>query len=102
MKQKKLPQVPENSELKETKAKAPRATQAKKVPTKQEAMSMLLSASNELKQVIQDLKEDQIKLASIPLKKANELLKESIGNIYIIIRYIIFIRIWCRLIKSLG
>src|SRR5437879_1314609 len=55
--QKKLPQVPENSELKEKKAKAPRASRAKKVPTKQEAMSMLLTASNDLKQVIQDLRE---------------------------------------------
>ena len=42
---------------------------------------MLLDASNDLKQVIQDLKEDQMRLASMPLKKTNELLKESITNI---------------------
>jgi hypothetical protein len=81
VRQKKLPTVPENSESVVVKEKKPRASRAKKVPTKQEAMSMLLNASNELKQVIQDLKDDQMKLSSMPLKKANELLKESISNI---------------------
>ena len=45
-----------------------RASRAKKQPTREEALKLLLDASNELKQNIQDLKEEEIKISSLQLK----------------------------------
>jgi hypothetical protein len=58
-----------------------RASRAKKQLTKEETLKMLSDASNELKQVVLDLKEDEIKLAAISLKKVPELVKETLKNL---------------------
>jgi len=42
---------------------------------------MLSVSSNDIKTIIQDLKEDEQKLSSIPLKKIPELLKETLNNL---------------------
>ena len=42
-----------------------RASRAKKQPTREEALKLFLDASNELKQNIQDLKEEEIKISSL-------------------------------------
>ncbi len=63
-------------------AKKPRAPRQKKQPpTKEETLKMLLLTINELKQIVQDLKEDEMKVSSLPLKKIPELLKETISNL---------------------
>ena len=41
--------------------KLPRNSRAKKIPTKEEALKLLSDTSIELKQIIQDLKEDEMK-----------------------------------------
>ena len=43
-------------------------------------MKLLSDAINELKQIIQDLRDDQSKLLSMPLKKVPELIQETIRN----------------------
>ena len=45
-----------------------RASRAKKQPTREEAFKLLLDALNELKQNIQDLKEEEIKISSLNYK----------------------------------
>ena len=55
---KKLPQ--DGSQPAETKKRGPRT---KKQPTREEAIKMLTDASNELKQIIQELTEDESRLA---------------------------------------
>ena len=80
LRQKKLQSVPENKEL-IAQEKKPRQSRAKKVPTKEEAMKMMQDTSNELKKIIQDLKDDQLKLASIPLKNVPDLIKETLSNL---------------------
>ena len=55
-----------------------RASRAKKQPTREEALKFLLDASNELKQNIQDLKEEEIKISSLQLKILPELIKETL------------------------
>lgn len=87
IRQKKLPSVPENSPMpssslkQEPAGKKPRASRAKKVPTKEEAMQMLDQSIKELKQIIQDLKEDQVKCSSMSFKKINELVGETLNNL---------------------
>ena len=63
--------------------KKPRASRAKKQPTREEAMQMLLDGSKELKEIIQDLKEDEVKVLSqvSMYKKLPALLKETISNL---------------------
>ena len=63
----------------EAKQKKPRAK--KQPPTKEETMKMLLESSAELKQIIQDLKEDESRLQSLSLKKVPELIKETLTNL---------------------
>ena len=58
-----------------------RASRAKKQPTREEALKMLLDASNELKQNIQDLKEEEIKVSSLQLKILPELIKETLTDL---------------------
>jgi hypothetical protein len=66
----------------ETKAEPKkRASRAKKQPTREEALKLLLDTSNELKQIIVDLKEDEIKVSSMQLKKIPELIKETLANL---------------------
>jgi len=86
LRQNKLPSVPENSvspdsSLKCEPAKKPRASRAKKPPTKQEAMDMLSNGAKVIREAIQDLKEDQVKCSSMPLKKVNELIGETLNNL---------------------
>lgn len=53
----------------------------KQKPTKEEKLKSLTESSNELKQIIQELKEDEMRLSSMPLKKVPELLKETLNNL---------------------
>ncbi len=43
-------------------------------------MKMLLDSSNEVKLIIEELKEDEVKVLSMTLKRVPELLKETIKN----------------------
>ena len=62
--------------------KAPRAPRAKKQqPTKEETLKMLLDTSNELKQIILDLKDDEMKVSNMSLKRIPDLIKETISNL---------------------
>ena len=58
-----------------------RASRAKKVATKEETMKALLDASNELKQIVVDLKEDESKMSGMTLKQLPALLKETLQNL---------------------
>ena len=61
--------------------KLPRKSRAKKIPTKEEALKLLSDTSIELKQIIQDLKEDEMKISCMQLKKVPELIKETLCNL---------------------
>ena len=58
-----------------------RKSRAKQKPTKEEAIKMLQDASNDLKQIIIDLREDEQRVASLQLKKLPELIKETLCNL---------------------
>ena len=58
-----------------------RKSRAKPKPTKEEAIKMLQDASNDLKQIIIDLREDEQRVASLQLKKLPELIKETLCNL---------------------
>jgi len=58
-----------------------RKSRAKPKPTKEEMLKILSDSENELKQIIQDLKDDEIKCRSMPLKKVPELVTETIKNL---------------------
>ena len=58
-----------------------RKSRAKKVPSKEEAMKALMDASNELKQIVVDLKEDESKLSGMALKQVPALMKETLQNL---------------------
>lgn len=62
--------------------KPKRASRAKKIPTKEEVLADLKETSDELKQIVLDLKTDEQILSSLKtqLKKVPELLKVSIEN----------------------
>ena len=60
--------------------KLPRKSRAKKIPTKQEALKMICDACSEIKQIIQDLKEDESRIQGMSLKKVPELLTETLKN----------------------
>ncbi len=79
---KKLPEVEENNMMEcESVEPKKRASRAKKQPTKEELIKMLSDSSNELKQIMVDLKEDECKLQGLQLKKVPELLKETLSNL---------------------
>ena len=63
------------------KEQKPRKSRAKPKPTKEEAIKMLQDASNDLKQIIIDLREDEQRVASLQLKKLPELIKETLCNL---------------------
>lgn len=63
-----------------TPAPKQRASRAKKPKTKEELIKMLLDSSDEIKLIIQELKEDETKIQGMDLKKVPELLKETINN----------------------
>ena len=60
--------------------KLPRKSRAKKIPTKEEALKMICDACSEIKQIIQDLKEDESRIQGMSLKKVPELLTETLKN----------------------
>jgi hypothetical protein len=68
-------------EPKEPKEPKPRKSRAKKQPTREEMLKILLDGSNELKQIIVELKEEESKLVALQLHRVPELLKETIGNL---------------------
>ena len=78
-KAKKLVSLDENSVL--PPEPKPRKSGAKPKPTKEEAIKMLQDASNDLKQIIIDLREDEQRVASLQLKKLPELIKETLCNL---------------------
>ena len=78
-KAKKLVSLDENSVL--PPEPKPRKSRAKPKPTKEEAIKMLQDASNDLKQIIIDLREDEQRVASLQLKKVPELIKETLCNL---------------------
>ena len=53
----------------------------KKQLTKEEKLKLLSDASNELKQIMQDLKEDESRIQGLGLKRVPELVKETIKNL---------------------
>ena len=61
------------------KKRAPRDKKAP--PTKEKFLKILPDASCELKQIITDLKEDEMKLLCMQLKRVPELVKETISNV---------------------
>lgn len=78
-KTKKLAPVNENAVL--PAEPKPRKSRAKPKPTKEEAMKMLQDASNDIKQIIIELKEDEQRVSSMQLKKVPELIKETLCNL---------------------
>ena len=78
-KAKKLVSLDENSVLPPEPKQ--RKSRAKPKPTKEEAIKMLQDASNDLKQIIIDLREDEQRVASLQLKKVPELIKETLCNL---------------------
>ena len=78
-KSKKLVSLDENSVLPPEPKQ--RKSRAKPKPTKEEAIKMLQDASNDLKQIIIDLREDEQRVASLQLKKLPELIKETLCNL---------------------
>ncbi|HRP36813.1 MAG TPA: hypothetical protein PLS50_03310, partial [Candidatus Dojkabacteria bacterium] len=56
--------APVAAEVKPKRTRAP-----KKQPTKEEMLKMLTDSSTELRQIIQDLKEDETKIAGLTLKQ---------------------------------
>jgi hypothetical protein len=60
-----------------------RASRAKKQPTKEDALKILMEDSNSLKKLIEDLKADEIKLQSsgLLLKCVPELIKGELQNL---------------------
>ena len=78
-KAKKLVSLDENSVLPPEPKQ--RKSRAKPKPTKEEAIKMLQDASNDLKQIIIDLREDEQRVASLQLKKLPELIKETLCNL---------------------
>ncbi len=74
--------MPDNDAVSEKKEPKKRASRAKKQPTKEELMKMLNDGTVELKQIIQDLKDDEMKLYSVQgLKRVPELMKETLSNL---------------------
>ena len=61
----------------------PRKSRAKPKPTKEEMMKLLSDSSNELKQIIKELKEDEVQLlaSGLAFKRVSELMKETISNL---------------------
>ena len=78
-KTKKLAQVNENGDL--TAEPKPRKSRAKPKPTREEAIKLLQDASSEIKQIIQDLQEDEKRLPGLGFKKLPELVKETLLNL---------------------
>ena len=78
-KSKKLVSLDENSVLPPEPKQ--RKSRTKPKPTKEEAIKMLQDASNDLKQIIIDLREDEQRVASLQLKKVPELIKETLCNL---------------------
>src|SRR4051812_25386432 len=78
-KPKKLPSVDENKVLPVEPKQ--RKSRAKPKPTREEAIKMLQDASNDIKQIIQDLREDEARLPGLNFKKIPELVKETLGNL---------------------
>ena len=63
------------------KVKEPKKREPKKKPTKEESLKLLSEASNELQHIMKELKEEELKIASIPLKRIPELLNETYNNL---------------------
>jgi len=60
----------------------PKRTRApKRKPTKEEVLKMLKDSSDELKRIIQDLKEDETKIVGLPLKQLPLLITETLKNL---------------------
>ena len=57
-----------------------RKSRAKKLPSKEELIKMLLDSSNELSLIIQGLKEDEKAVQGMSLSKVPDLLTETIKN----------------------
>ena len=57
-----------------------RASRAKPKPTREELIKMLVDSQTEIKQIIQELKEDESRIQCMGLKKVPELLTETLKN----------------------
>lgn len=78
-KMKKIQEENLDSLQKEPKKKATRTK--KQPPSKEEVMKMLLDSSNELSQIIQELKDEEKLLTGQPLKRVFELIAETLKNL---------------------
>jgi len=68
-------------EVKEPDEAPKKRGRTKKQLTKEEKLKLLSDASNELKQIMQDLKEDESRIQGLGLKRVPELVKETIKNL---------------------
>ncbi|HRP37985.1 MAG TPA: hypothetical protein PLS50_09335 [Candidatus Dojkabacteria bacterium] len=68
--------APVASEAKPKRTRAP-----KPKPTKEEILKVLSDGSKELVQIIQELKEDEVKLPGMNFKRIPELVQETIKNL---------------------
>lgn len=73
--------LPEPAVAPATDVKPKRTRAPKKQPTKEEMLKMLTDSSTELKQIIQDLKEDETKIAGLSLKQLPLLISETLKNL---------------------
>lgn len=74
---KKEPKI--KKELAEPKVRKPRAKKQK--PTKEEALKLLQDAANEIKQEIEELKEDESRLSSMGFKRVPALVKDELEDL---------------------
>ena len=84
LKEKKLaPEVPRSEPIDVPKEPPKRKSRAKKPPTRDEALQQLLEASNGLKKLIVDLKDDETKLKSsgLVLTHVSELIEGELENL---------------------
>lgn len=77
----KLPKEVNLPEIDQQEPPKKRGRAPKKPLSKEESLKLLQDASNEIKQIIDDLKEDEMKMSGLQLKKVPMLLKETIDNL---------------------
>lgn len=68
-------------DVEEKKEPKKRVSRAKPKPTKEQVLKMLSDSSTEVKQIIQEIKEEEKKLIGQPLKRVFELITETVKNL---------------------
>ncbi len=73
-KEPKVPKPPKEPKEKKERAK-------KQEPTKEDTLKMLLDAADELKQIQNELKQEESKIESLSVPRLKELVKETLSNL---------------------